>query len=283
VDQQVGSGQLVRKVAETIGSISVRPVKAFFSDSRATINTRIRQLSVIDWFATYEIACYLYVVHSEGLWREAKYCELQKGYTGFYLWAYGELAIGERRARYLRDLASKLHQIDAPAELIKTLFLLGWTRACQICRVVSDSESMVKWCEIAKYMTESEVTQTVRLATATSPQKTLDGENCGELVVGKLKQVIKVQVAFDSAEDFSLFKKAQGKAVKRNGGSGMSTGHSVGVLSAHYLSSTFSGEGLEVASELEHKIVEFIQSVKYEYGIDLSVAVVKDDNPRIVS
>jgi len=271
---------LATKIEEAAQIIAVKPVAAYLKQTLNEINIRIRQLAVLDWCTTYEISCYLYAIDKGKLWCRPQFCARADNYRSFYAWVYGELGIGERKARYLKAAARRLHELKTPATTVKELFLLGWPKACQVLRIAQSTPELSEWIETASFMTENEVIKTVNLAVATSNNAVLGIEKSGGVIDAPLKDNIDYKVIFDSASSFSFFKKAQAKAERRLGD--LSSGQVLGILAAHYLSSTFPGEGFtEIPTEIEYKINDFVSSIKGEYDLDLVVAV--DNDPRNVS
>ena len=263
----------MRNVKKTITGINVRSVKSFFSDTPEEINLRIRQMAIIGGFSNYEIACMLFVVQDKGLWQHELFCVRGNRYSTFYEWVYGELGIASRRARYLKTVAERLYNLDAGKEMSKKLFLLGWPKAYQILRVAEDLESLERWYETVKDMTENEVTQTVRLALAAeNAEEVQEKEGTGEVIEGSLAESISETFNYTKAENYALYKKARKKLEQRTGA--LANEEIMAIFASHYLSTTFPGDGFtEVPAEIEHKILEFQKAIQVEYKIKLSIGV----------
>lgn len=244
----------------------VAGVREFFTDTTDSVNIRVRQLTMARWFITYQISAYLFRIQTENLWRRPDFCcEQQDEYSGFYRWVWGELGINERTARYLRDVAEKLYTLEADGDTVKNLFKMGWPKAYQILRVVTDQKQLKDWYEIAVHMTENEVKKTVRLAL--EKPETVQAELDGKVVRGDIKDPIDYRVKFREASNFGILKKAQAVVERKMGVKNEE--EFLSVVCAHYVATALPGMGEEIPVEIEY----FLQALEERYGVCLEVVV----------
>lgn len=280
----MGNASLILKEVDgALANIKITKVEEYLKLDDDTVNTAIRKLTNLDRFLCYEMGCFLYTVFTKELWKRPEFClraarptSTMPTYKGFQYWVENELQISDRKARYLKSAAQKLHELNVDPETIRELYCLGWPKVYQILRVSKDTEDVIRWMEVAKATTVDEMKNVGRLASRMDPEMVRKGEKKGEIVEGKLSQTMNLDMRITRAANFALYKRSLAK-LQRRSGKQLSNEDFLGLVCAHFLTTTLPGEGLEIASEVEFKIREFTDSIQHQYGVDLMVVVRNDD------
>ena len=251
-------------LSQRVNAMQVRGAREIAQDAHDIVNIRIRQLAAATWFMRYELACYLHRIFVDNLWQRPDFSLRGEKYTSYANWVYLELGINARTARYLRSIAKTLYDLDFSGDTVKHLFVGGWFRAYQILRVAKTEIEVQQWLETTKAKNQEEVRGMVRLAQS-SEVDVVEQESSKKVVTKELQDAIDCNIKFKDAADYTFFTKASGLVHNRYGAK--SPGEVVGMLAAHYLSTSLQGSGEELPVEIEIAL----QAIEKAYKVKVQV------------
>lgn len=273
VDQVAADLITVRDlVNQAATNINIGPVSSCFDDRPDVVNLRVRQVSLMSTFIQYKLACLLFRVDHDNLWRMPKFCLAADKYVGFSSWAEGELKISGRLARYLRDVAEKLYTLKVDAGTTKDIFLLGWTKAYEILRASDNERKLLEWKVMAEDMGVRDLHKMVQLSLQAPAASGQGEEGIPEPAEGRLKAGMREEIFFSRAENYMVFKRAVSLVKRKYGRKVRKSEDVITVIAAHYVASTLpvEPEGSELPMEIDSllRIVEAATGRKIKVQLD---------------